>query len=266
MDYEGNERRQFFELRPIDKDKEGILVDKRRMIVGSIDQCDIVLPYPDISPIHAIIEMTKEGKKIYDMKTASGCYVNGEKIIDGSYNEGDKLKFGSHEFEFKKFVKEEVLPPILDMLDPTLPPRVTPPQAGELPKPPSSVPREIPTPSGKAAHIPTRVPYVTKVAYPLAEDPKAEYSEYIFEDTEDLIPIFDHVDKPSVEVIIMFGERIFSVDYLPVKNGKFKLVGRAPSSSELECPFLAKKEKKFEKVIFSDDEYVEFLASLIPDL
>jgi hypothetical protein len=29
---------------------------------------------------------------------------------------------------------------------------------------------------------------------------------------------------------------------------------------------LAKKENKFEKVIFSDDEYVEFLASLIPDL
>jgi len=44
-----------------------------------------------------------------------------------------------------------------------------------------------------------------------------------------------------------------------------KLSGKKPCY-HLESVVLAKKEKKFEKVIFSDDEYVEFLASLIPDL
>jgi predicted nucleic acid-binding Zn finger protein len=34
----------------------------------------------------------------------------------------------------------------------------------------------------------------------------------------------------------------------------------------LESTFLAKKENKFEKIIFSDDEYSEFIAGLISDL
>ncbi|TDJ06231.1 MAG: FHA domain-containing protein, partial [Deltaproteobacteria bacterium] len=250
MEYEGNERRQLFELRPTGKEKEGILVDKRRMIIGRSEQCDIVLDYPDIGPIHAILEITKDGKKLYDMNTRSGCFINGEKAIDGSYNEGDKLKFGSHEFEFKKFVKEEVLPPVLDMLDPTLPPRGIPPLTGAVPKLPPSIPTELPTPTGKPAHVPIRKPYVVKVAYPLAEDPKADYSEYIFEDTEDLIPIFTYDEKSSVEVTIMFGEKIFSVDYLPVKDGKLRLVGRSPSSNEVEFPVLPKKDK-FELVTIS---------------
>ena len=34
----------------------------------------------------------------------------------------------------------------------------------------------------------------------------------------------------------------------------------------LESALLAKKENKFEKIIFSDDEYIEFLTGLISDL
>jgi predicted nucleic acid-binding Zn finger protein len=34
----------------------------------------------------------------------------------------------------------------------------------------------------------------------------------------------------------------------------------------LESVILAKKENRFEKIIISDEEYVEFLAGLIPDL
>ena len=34
----------------------------------------------------------------------------------------------------------------------------------------------------------------------------------------------------------------------------------------LESVILAKKENKFEKIIFSDEEYAKFLASLISDL
>ncbi|RLA64710.1 MAG: hypothetical protein DRQ88_07600 [Epsilonproteobacteria bacterium] len=243
MEYTGKERRQLFELRPVGKDKKGILVDKRRMIIGSSDQCDIVLNFSDIGPIHAILEMTKDGKKLYDMNSTAGCFINDEKIIDGSYKEGDKLKFGSHEFEFKQFVKEEIIPPVLDMLDPTLPPRVTPPLKGGVPKPPPTLAKEIITPKGKPAMVPRKKAYIPKVAYPLAEDAKAEYSEYIFEDTEDLIPIFTYEEKISVEVTIMFGERIFSVDYLPVKNRNVRLVGRSPSAHEVELPLLPKKEK-----------------------
>jgi predicted nucleic acid-binding Zn finger protein len=44
-----------------------------------------------------------------------------------------------------------------------------------------------------------------------------------------------------------------------------KLSGKK-SCYHLESVLLAKKEKKFEKIVFSDDEYVDFLASLVSDL
>jgi predicted nucleic acid-binding Zn finger protein len=44
-----------------------------------------------------------------------------------------------------------------------------------------------------------------------------------------------------------------------------KLSGKK-SCYHLESVLLAKKENKFEKIVFSDDEYVDFLASLVSDL
>ena len=44
-----------------------------------------------------------------------------------------------------------------------------------------------------------------------------------------------------------------------------KLSGKK-SCYHLESVILAKKINKFERIVFSDEEYVKFLASLIPDL
>jgi predicted nucleic acid-binding Zn finger protein len=44
-----------------------------------------------------------------------------------------------------------------------------------------------------------------------------------------------------------------------------KLSGKK-SCYHLESVLLAKKENKFEKIVFSDDEYVDFLASLVSNL
>ena len=44
-----------------------------------------------------------------------------------------------------------------------------------------------------------------------------------------------------------------------------KLSGKK-SCYHLESAHLAKKESQYERIIFSDDEYVDFLASLISDL
>jgi predicted nucleic acid-binding Zn finger protein len=44
-----------------------------------------------------------------------------------------------------------------------------------------------------------------------------------------------------------------------------KLSGKK-SCYHLESVILAKKINKFEKIVFSDEEYVKFLAGLVPDL
>jgi len=231
--YTGNERRQLFELNPTDRAKSAKLVDKRRTLIGKAETCDIILDFPDISPVHAILEITKDGNKVYDLNTKSGTFVNGQKVVAGEYKEGDKIKFGSHEFIYKKFVKEELPPPILQMLDPTLPEKFKP--------------SEIVVPvvkEEKKIKAPPRPAYVPKVAYPLGADPKAATSQYIFEEGDSLIPIFDYEpNQSSVEVITHFNDKIFSVDYLPLKNGKYPLVGRAKKDLDIELPLLGKKER-----------------------
>lgn len=232
--YTGNERRQLFELNPIDKAKSAKMVDKRRTIIGKSETCDIILDFPDISPVHAILEITKDGNKIYDLNTKTGTFVNGQRTVAGEYKEGDKLKFGNHEFIYKKYVREEAPPPILQMLDPTIPEKLTP-------LPPQMVPE---LPKVERIKFPEKPAYVPQVAYPLSEDPKAFSSPYILEERNTVLPIFDYEpNKSSIEVMVHYKEKLMSLDYVPLKNGKYPLVGRAKSLEDLELPILGKKEK-----------------------
>ena len=220
------ERRQFYELIPLNESAENNKIVKvRRALVGSSETCDIILNYPDISPIHAIIEIKKEGLVLYDMNSKAGTFINNENIVKSSFNLGDRLKFGSHEFVFEKYKKKE-LPPVLDIIDPLVPPIL----------------------HEKAPEIPERViisdPKKTKIEYPLASDPNAQYSEYIFEDTDELLPIFKYqIDKQAVEVVILYSGKIYSVDYLPKKNGVYYFTGKSPSENEVEFVHLGAREK-----------------------
>jgi FHA domain len=231
MVYTEKERRQFFELQPRDSKDKVRLIDKRRTLIGSAESCDVVLNFPDISPIHAILEILKDGAKIYDLNSKSGTFVNGKKILMGEYKEGDSLRFGSHEYIYKKFTKEDEPPPILDMLSPTLPTKKIPtkPVVAHVPK-------------VKGVDLPIRESFIPRIAYPLAEDPKANYDSYIYEQTENLYPIFKYDYEPnSLEVLILFAGKIYSVDYLPPRKGIYQLVGKGEDS--LEFPILGKEER-----------------------
>ena len=82
------------------------------------------------------------------------------------------------------------------------------------------------------------------IIYPLASDPKAEFSEYIFEDKEELYPIFKYeANKQAVEVIILFKDQIFSVDYLPEGKSTYFISGILTNKNDVEFPYLRKNEK-----------------------
>ncbi|MFI5390624.1 MAG: AgmX/PglI C-terminal domain-containing protein [Bacteriovoracales bacterium] len=231
MIYTGKERRQFFELSPKGRRGKAFLIDKRRTMIGSSESCDVVLKFSDISPIHAILEITKEGARIYDLNTPAGTFLNGKKVTVGEYKEGDFLSFGPHEFIYRKFVEEDAPPPVLEMLNPITPP-----------KPKAVEPKLPPIPVVKGVKIPPKETHAPRIAYPLALDPKADYSGYIYEETEKLYPIFKYeYEKNSVEVLIHFGEKIYSVDFLTPRKGRYQLVGMG--DAQLEFPILGKEEK-----------------------
>jgi pSer/pThr/pTyr-binding forkhead associated (FHA) protein len=249
MNLEKNVEQNLYELLPTGKlhGKKAVIVPKRRLLVGRSEACDLVLKYPDISAIHAVLEVSDKVLKVYDMNSRNGTYVNDTKIVAQEFKLGDILKFGSNTYIFKNFEPEEALPPALDMLEAVPAPLATPPvMPSKLPDPIEEAPEAEVTPPPQAPKLPESIDdvFVPRVQYPLAKDPKAEFSEYIFEDAEQLYPIFNYdTQRASVEVIILFQDKIYSVDYLPMKNGTYKLVGWNPSANEIEYAYLGKEEK-----------------------
>ncbi len=221
---------------------------KRRSLIGRGLACDIVIPFNDISTIHAVLEFDgRDQFKVFDLDSKNGTLVNNQKVVVESIEAGKEFFLGNNKVTIKPYVKEDLPPAPLVILENEMP--TLPPQVNELPKAPVSTP-EV---SVKKNISNSQVPHVE---YPLAKDPHAEFSEYIFEDVETLYPIFKYdVGKTAVEVIIVFNDRIQSVDFLPSENGTYSLVGSDPGSHDIEYPYLGKKEKfPFVKMINGDAE------------
>ncbi len=252
MNLENIVSKQMYELLPAGamQGKKGVLIKKRRVLIGRSQACDIILLNRDVTSIHAVLEITENGAIVYDMNSTNGTYVNGESVVFNEVKEGDTLKFASQEYIFKKYKKEDILPPPLEMLAPIsqgLPPAMGDSAPMQAPSLPTASPSQTGARLPKASDtLPKASPFreVPRVAYPLAKDPKAEFSEYIFEDADLLYPIFNYgVNYSAVEVIILFKDMVYSVDYVPTLDGKYKLVGKDASNKEIEYAYLGKDEK-----------------------
>ncbi|MCO4755787.1 MAG: FHA domain-containing protein [Bacteriovoracaceae bacterium] len=228
-------KERLFQMLPIGNvpNVKGNVFNKGRILVGRTESCDFVIPSGVVSAVHAVIEITSKGCKIYDMNSKNGVFVNGEKVVAVDIKVGDEVSFGNITFKFKEYVSATDLPPVLDLLEPKQGVASVHKSEEPLPAPPSELP--------KAPVVEEEGPYIV---YPLSSDPKADYSEYIFEDEADLYPIFkyDH-SKQAVEIIILFKDKVYSVDYLPEKNGVYSIVGSNPKGGEIEFAYLGKTEK-----------------------
>lgn len=208
----------------------GGIVKKKRILIGRSNACDIIFNFPEITSIHAVIEVVNGRCKIYDMNSKNGTFVRGERVIVSDINPGELITLGNHEFLFRKIIKDQLPPPPLDMLRPIF-------NGEESSKRERIVKKDHLPPSLKES-------FVSRVEYPLAEDPKAKYSKYIFEDVEILFPIFHYESgKKTVEVIISYRDKIFSIDYLNNDQGIYNLCGRKKHASDIEFPYLMIDEK-----------------------
>lgn len=236
VELEKNKQTKMFELRPTNpnsKSKGGVY-PKGRILLGRTESCDVIINHDAISAVHAVMEIFDDRAIIYDMNSTNGTYVNNEKIIVKEVNLGDFFRLADIEFEFSIYSPESALPPVLDSLEPAqgeasikMPPLPYAQMTKSLPKAAPSVSSMAPS-----------------VVYPLASDPKAEFSEYIFEDKDDLYPIFKYeAAKQAVEVIILHNDSVFSVDYLPEGRNTYFISGVLTQKDELEFPYLGHNDK-----------------------
>ncbi len=219
---------------------DGDVVSRGRLLVGRAESCDVIIDSDSISAIHAVIEIFQDSAKIYDMNSTNGTWVGGKKIVVADLRPGDAFALADIDLSFIAYRPEEALPPVLDALEPAAGSASVKAGLPPLPTEPASVNRSA-LPKAAPAIAASEMPYVV---YPLAADPRADQSEYIFEDAETLYPIFRYdVGKQAVEVIILFKDRVYGVDYLPAKDGTYHLAGHRPEAQDLEFPYLGKTEK-----------------------
>ena len=200
-----------------------------RILLGRSETCDLMVGSEAVSAIHAVMEIFPTKAVIYDMNSTNGTFVNGDRIVAKDIFPGDHFQLAGVDFEYRLYNAATSLPPVLDALEPMQGKASvkTPPRAPSAPSLPTI--DEVVLPS---------------IVYPLAADPKAEFSEYIFEDQKDIYPIFKYqTSKQAVEVIILFKENIFSIDYLPAGNFSYQISGVKKSLKDIEFPYLGKGDK-----------------------
>lgn len=231
MEIQKNKQPKMFEIRATKSGShsQGGVFGKGRILLGRTESCDLIVNNDAVSAVHAVMEIFEDRAVIYDMNSTNGTYVNDDKVIVKEIHLGDFFRLADVEFEFSSYNPEEALPPVLETLEP-----VKGQASVKLPDMPKELPKAAPTVSSQAPSI----------VYPLEADPKAEFSEYIFEDKDELYPIFKYeAAKQAVEVIILFHDKVFSVDYLPEGKATYFITGITTKSDELEFPYLNKNEK-----------------------
>ncbi len=198
MDIQTQKSKNIFQLIPSKaiQGLTGSTLQIGRYLIGRSESCDIVVPSSIISSVHAVIEVTPRGLKIFDMNSRNGTFVNSKKVVSSDVELGDFLMFGNVEFTLSEYKKSNDLPPVLDNLEPVKG------NASILKTKLPEVPENLASSPVVEQTKESDIPYIV---YPLSADPKSDYSEYIFEDEKDLYPIFKYEhSKQSVEVIILF--------------------------------------------------------------
>jgi hypothetical protein len=89
-------------LIPLDGPQGGQLLELRgRAIVGTANDCDVVVRDQSVSGRHAEFGMQGGTFRVSDLGSTNGTFVNGKRVQNAELSDGDTLKLGSTEFRFK---------------------------------------------------------------------------------------------------------------------------------------------------------------------
>ena len=77
---------------------EAFVLDKKKLLVGSADNCDIQLKLQGISSYHVFLFVKGEGLMVKDLYSEAGVFVNGKRVHESFLGSGDVLTIGNLSF------------------------------------------------------------------------------------------------------------------------------------------------------------------------
>ncbi|MDH4469257.1 MAG: AgmX/PglI C-terminal domain-containing protein [Bacteriovoracaceae bacterium] len=249
-----------------------------RYVIGSLEHCEIVIPLPSVQPIHAILEITGSKAKIYDLTGEGQVQINNRQSVVSDLQPNDFLKIGNCNFSFLYFQRDKDDPtnPVIlqnvlkneleefnrknvtrtqlkisDIQKNEERPIDAPPHRKENiiseARPTTHTSKDDQIPTGNQTETQGNISQIVNapyVLYPFDKEYNFESSEYIFEDNENLYPIFHYdTQKTAIEVIILFKNKLFSIDYLIDRDGTYFLSGKQKNANQIEYPYLPRFEK-----------------------
>jgi hypothetical protein len=88
-----------FSLRCLDQRvQDPMIVDKKKILIGSSDKCDFKISDKSVSSMHAFLCLKGEGFMIKDLYSEGGVFINGKRVDEASVYPGDTLTIGTLSF------------------------------------------------------------------------------------------------------------------------------------------------------------------------
>jgi hypothetical protein len=83
-------------------DGERYPIDKRVMVIGRAQDCDIQLTDPNVSRRHAEVRQEETSYWIVDLGSTNGLEVNGRRLRQAKLEDGDRVTLGSTDVVFER--------------------------------------------------------------------------------------------------------------------------------------------------------------------
>lgn len=77
---------------------EAFVLDRKKLLIGSADNCDIQLKLQGISSYHLFLFIKGEGVMVKDLYSEAGVFVNGKRVQESFVGAGDVLTIGNLSF------------------------------------------------------------------------------------------------------------------------------------------------------------------------
>lgn len=219
-------------------------LNKNKLLLGRCEHADIHIDHPQFSHYHAFIFVDKNGTgKIIDLESENGVVVNGQKVKDSFFTEGDTLSIGSFQFSIAPDISETKFEYRDQQV--TKANDIGYVDAIEFDEE-SFDPEEYTLVDGEYC----KLTFDESEFSGLAVDPYYEMIdihndwEYLYDQNKPEREVIDkEFDNLSISVSCLSGDKLLSSDIYPMKRGLYFFNGKSRSSQKVLIDFLTKKEK-----------------------
>jgi pSer/pThr/pTyr-binding forkhead associated (FHA) protein len=207
-----------------------LLLEKKKVLLGSHESCDIHVADKSVSSYHAFICLKGEGFMIKDLYSEAGVFVNGKRVEEAFVNPGDVITLGTLSFNVESYDEDMIK---VSNLDESIADVVAIHSFVELP------PREgLTFIDGEYCDI----KFDESNFLPLTEMPSmAHMGEYVeLDPSVEIMDIAHKIENKRLEVISYVNGLMMDVTYIDLKGGDFYLSPVKKSANDIVFHTLAK--------------------------